>query len=109
MNVVIKISNHTNFTLTRESGNRIFKLIHEFLKKSSDIELIVFDFEKVNDVSTSFIQATIVKLIDQNYRVELMNYNQSIRFKFNTLVKIAKINPKVFIKADGYPHSPVFV
>ncbi len=109
MKAVVKIADHTNFTLTRESGNRLFKLISDFLAKHYDIEKIIFDFENVNDVSTSFIQATILKLIDMNNDVELINFNQSIRFKIAILIKIAKIDPQLFKKADHYPQSPVFV
>ncbi|NQU35599.1 MAG: hypothetical protein HQ521_20425 [Bacteroidetes bacterium] len=105
----MKINAHTDFTLTRESGNRLYEDISEFLSMRSDITKIVFDFEDVSDVSTSFIQATILKLIKNNYKVESINYNQSIRFKMATLVKIARIDPHIFKKADCYPQSPVFV
>ena len=109
MIAVIKISNHTDFTLNRESGNTLYNELKNFLNTRIDIKNIIFDFKNVPDVSTSFIQATVLKMINNGYNVELINYNESVRFKIATLVKIADIDPRIFKKAASYPRSPVYV
>lgn len=109
MTAVAKIADHSSFALTRESGDSLFELISEFLNNHSDIERVIIDFEDISDVSVSFIQATVLKLIDLDYQVELVNLNDSIRFKIATLVKVSRIDPALFKTAKSYPLSPVFV
>jgi hypothetical protein len=109
MKVVVKIINHTQHTLTRDSGNRLYKIIHSFLLKNPDVNELIFDFRDVNDVSTSFIQSTYVKLSDEIPSLRMINYNDAIRFKIATLLKITNINPAIFKKAKHYPPSPVFL
>lgn len=109
MVAVVKISDHNNFALTRESGDSLFKLISQFLSEHPDINKIIIDFVDIADVSISFIQATVLKLIAQHYDVELINLNKSIRFKISTLIRIEKIDPTIFKMAKSFPRSPVFV
>ncbi len=109
MVAVAKISDHSSFALTRESGDSLFKLISQFLSEHLNTEKIIIDFSDIPDVSISFIQATVLKLIDKQYKVELINLNKSIRFKISTLTQIAKIDPAIFKMAKSYPQSPMFV
>lgn len=109
MVAVVKISDHNSFALTRESGDSLFKLISHFLSEHLSTEKIIVDFADIPDVSISFIQATILKLIDQQHQVELINLNKSIKFKISTLIRIARIDPSIFRMAESYPQSPVFV
>ena len=109
MVAVVKISSHIDFTLTRESGNHMYKIIRGFLDNNPQFKKLIIDFENVRDVSVSFIQSTVVKLVNEQIDVELINYNPSIRFKIATLVKITDVDPKIFKKADQYPPAPYFV
>jgi len=106
---VIKIDDHTKHTLTRESGNRLYKQIREFLSIHPDVSEVIFDFDNVKDVSTSFIQSTVLKLSDEVTSVKLINYNKAVRFKITTLINISNIDPSLFKKADRYPRSFAYI
>lgn len=109
MEAVVKIKNLTNFTLTRDAGNRLYRKVKDFLIINPNISRLIFDFNDVKDVSVSFIQATFVKLSEEGNTVELSNLNKAIIFKIKTLVNISKINPAIFKKANQYPESPVYI
>lgn len=109
MDAVVKVSSLTNFTLTRDAGNRLYTQIKDFLTINPNVSRLIFDFKDVKDVSVSFIQATIVKLSEEDNIVELTNINKAIIFKIRTLLNISKINPSVFKKVHQYPESPVYI
>jgi len=106
MDAVVKIKNLTNFTLTRDAGNRLYRQVKDFLINNPNVSRLIFDFK---DVSVSFIQATFVRLVEEGNTVELSNLNEAIIFKIKTLVNISKINPSIFKKANQYPESPVYI
>lgn len=109
MDAVVKVSSLTNFTLTRDAGNRLYTQIEDFLTINPNVSRLIFDFKNVKDVSVSFIQATIVKLSEEDNIVELTNINEAIIFKIRTLLNISKINPSIFKKVHQYPESPVYI
>ena len=109
MDAVVKVSSLTNFTLTRDAGNRLYTQIKDFLTINPNVSRLIFDFKNVKDVSVSFIQATVVRLSDEGNTVELTNLNKAILFKIKTLINISKINPSIFKKARQYPESPVYI
>ena len=109
MDAVVKVSSLTNFTLTRDAGNRLYTQIKDFLTINPNVSRLIFDFKNVKDVSVSFIQATIVKLSEEDNIVELTNINEAVIFKIRTLLNISKINPSIFKKVHQYPESPVYI
>lgn len=110
MEVVVKISFLTKYTLTRYSGDNIYKEIASFLRRQDEEpERILFDFDGVRDVSISFIQATVLKLHNDGHNVELINVSDAVRFKIASLIRIAKVDPRIFKRADRYPQSPLYI
>lgn len=96
MKHIIKMSEISDFTLTRDAGNRIYDNIKDkILNLNEDIDSLVIDFKDIEDVSVSFIQATVFRLAKEYQNVELKNINNAIRFKINTLLKITTIDPAI--------------
>jgi hypothetical protein len=112
MNTIIKIRNFTDFTLTRDSGNRTYEKIKLFLTNNQShqipeieqaIDSLIIDFENIEDVSVSFIQATVFRLADEYQKVELKNINNAIQFKIKTLLKITTIDQVILKKVVNLP------
>jgi len=103
MNKIIKMKEFADFTLTRDAGNRIYEKIKQFLiNQHSDIDTLVIDFQNIEDVSVSFIQATVFRLAKELPRIELKNINDAIRFKIDTLLKITTIDPAILNKVKSF-------
>ncbi len=110
MDAVVKISSHTQHTLTRHSGNSLCSLITNSLGRQNwKPGRIVFGFDGIRDVSVSFIQATILKLYEDGYHVELINIGDAVRFKIASLIRITKVDPQIFKKADRYPQAAFYI
>jgi len=111
MNTIIKIKDFTDFTLTRDSGNRTYEKIKLFLTNQSNqspeydqaIDSLIIDFENIEDVSVSFVQATVFRLVNEYQKIELKNINKAIQFKIKTLLKITTIDPAVISKVVNLP------
>lgn len=109
MRHIIKMSELSDFALTREAGNRIYEKIKESVSElnlsaqaGQNIDSLIVDFENIEDVSVSFIQATVFRLAKEFKRVELKNINNAIRFKIDTLLKITTIDPAILNKIKNY-------
>lgn len=103
MNYVIKMKEFADFTLTRDAGNRIYEKIKQFITdQNENVDALTIDFENINDVSVSFIQATVLRLANEYSKIELQNINDAIRFKINTLLKITTIDPAVLNKVKNF-------
>lgn len=102
MKHIIKMSELSDFTLTREAGNRIYEKIKMSVSElNQSIDSLVIDFKDIEDVSVSFIQATVFRLAKEFKRVELKNINNAIRFKIDTLLKITTIDPAILNKVKN--------
>ncbi len=109
MDVVAAVNKITKHTLTRNAGNLLYEHVRKFLDSHPDISKIIFDFQNIEDVSTSFIQSTVVRLSNENIDVKLIHFNQTVQMKINTLIKISRIDPTLFKKADRLPSSPTYI
>ncbi|MBN1364694.1 MAG: DUF4325 domain-containing protein [Syntrophaceae bacterium] len=103
MNSLIKMKDFAEFTLTRESGNRVYEKIKQFLNTISYHDNLIIDFQNINDVSVSFIQATVFRLANDYSSIELKNTNPAIQFKIKTLLKITTIDPAILRKVVNLP------
>lgn len=107
MTTVIKISEYTSFTLTREAGNRVYEEIKKFISVHSQCDNLIIDFQNIDDVSVSFVQATVFRLANDYPKVELKNINDAIRFKIETLIKITTIDPSILNRVKNYQPKTV--
>jgi len=103
MKTIIKLKDFAEFTLTREAGNRVYKKIKEYLSTQTNVDYLVIDFQNINDVSVSFIQATVFNLAKEYSTIELKNTNSAIQFKIKTLLKITTIDPSILNKVVNLP------
>jgi len=103
MNSLIKMKDFAEFTLTRESGNRVYEKIKKYLTTVSYTDNLIIDFQNINDVSVSFIQATVFRLANEYSSIELKNINPAIQFKIKTLLKITTIDPEILRKVANLP------
>jgi len=103
MNSLIKIKDFAEFTLTRESGNRVYDRIKHYLTNVSNADNLTIDFQDISDVSVSFIQGTVFRLANEFSTIELKNTNEAIQFKIKTLLKITTIDPAILNKMVNLP------
>jgi len=107
MTTVIKISEYASFTLTREAGNRAYEKIKNYHSAHSQCDNLIIDFQNIDDVSVSFIQATVFRLANEYLKIELKNLNDAIRFKIETLIKITTIDPAIIGRIKNYQFKTV--
>jgi len=103
MYTIIRLDDFAEFTLTRESGNRVYEKIKKYLSKIPNNDNLIIDFQNISDVSVSFIQATVFRLANEYSSIELKNINPAIQFKIKTLLKITTIDPEILRKVANLP------
>ncbi|NVM01426.1 MAG: DUF4325 domain-containing protein [Candidatus Helarchaeota archaeon] len=74
--VTFKVSDFNKFCSTRERGKKFYFYLKNLI--SSEVKYIILDFEDIEHVSISFLDESVIKLINEGYKLKIITSNPNI-------------------------------